>query len=54
MDIVITVHLEKLQFKNTSDNSTYGWNTGNPIPTGWNVVIKSVKDSDGDDIPAVI
>ena len=38
-DITVTVHLEKLQFKNQSDNSLTGWNSNpgnddNPIITG--------------------
>ena len=54
-DITVTVHLEKLQFKNQSDNSLTGWNSNpgnddNPIITGWKFKITSVVDEDTNDV----
>ena len=53
-DKEITVHLEKLGFRKTdapNQNSTYGWQGDNGIPTGWVVEILSVKDDSNNDIP---
>ena len=52
LDIEMQVRLGKAQFRNTSDNSTFGFGTGNGIPNGWYPFIKKVEDEDGNEIPA--